>query len=350
MFSEDLLTFEDELRKEPYEMFVELCKFKAEDGKYSLSIHALRKLGYIPTSGTAKTKMEELVNLASSYDKDGIYTVCSDGVCYEEVIKTDIAGVSFVSVEGDKTKRAKQCASGFEFYETAFEELADMLQEDFAYTPFRLKDGIRGKDNIIGGCKFIVFDIDTSRITDTECHLLLEGINHHIARTSDKENPFKFRLLIELDTLVEVEDRQWKYFIEDISKDLGLTVDLLPKSQIYFSYSDREVLSELEGKPLEAKDYILSSASKLANKPKPKKLTTAQQKTLLDDPLTTFEFAYMAPNGSGSRAMIRAVLYAKDLGASTEYMLDLVNKINDYWLDSMPDTRLEAILNQVRRL
>lgn len=350
LFANDLMNFEKELVKEPYEIFTEFCKHNAEKGKYTIGLHALRKLGYIPTSGSAKAKIEELVHLASSYDQDAIYTACEDGVCYEEQLKTDIAGVSYLEVSGTKKERSNQCAEGFEFGETSFEELAGLLANDYAYNPFQFKNGKRSKNNIVGGCSFIALDIDKSIITDEECHLMLEGINHHIARTSDKNNQFKFRVLIELDSLVDIEDKQWRYFIESIAKELGLQVDVLPKSQIYFAYEGREVLSELEGEPLVTRKHIMRASEVVTNKPTPKKLSTAQQKAMLDDKLETFNRAFTCESGSGSREMITAVLYAKDLGCDETYAINLVDSISEYWLVPMPPERLENIHTQISRM
>ena len=351
IFSEDLMNFEKELVKEPYEIFSEFCQHNAEDGKYTIGLHALRKLGYIPTTGSPKSKIEELVHLASSYDPDAIYTVCeSNGICYEEIIKTDIAGLSYLEVSGTKEERQTQCHEGYEFYETDFEELGNMLTGDYAYSPFHFLDGKRSKDGIIGGCKFVALDIDKSSITDEECHLLLEGINHHIARTSDKDNQFKFRVLVELDSIVDIEDKQWRYFLEEISNRLGLEIDLLPKSQIYFAYEGREVLSELEGDPLQTRQLIINSAEKLSNKPQPKKLSTKDQQALLSDQMETFGFAFNAENGEGSRSLVRAGLYAIDLGSSQADVEKLIHTINNYWVSSMDQERLEyTVLNYLRR-
>jgi len=347
----DLMNFEEELMKEPYEIFSEFCKHNAEDGKFTIGLHELRKLQYIPTTGSPKTKIEELVHLASSYDKDGIYTACNEnGICYEEIVKTDVAGVSYMQVSGTKSQRAKQCAEGYEFYETDFEELGAMLCEDFAYSPFRFKDGVRSKDNIIGGAKFVALDVDKSKITDEECHLLLEGINHHIARTSDKNNQFKFRVLIELDAIVDLEDRLWPKFLSAIGKELGLEVDLLPRSQIYFSYEDRNVLSEIEGEPLETRDLILEANKELESKPKTKKLSSNEQKALLADKMNTFDYAYNAAHGEGSRSLVRAGLHAIDLNATEDEVEKLIHSINNFWVDSMDSDRLEnTVLSYLRR-
>jgi len=225
-----------------------------------------------------------------------------------------------------------------------------MLTGDYAYSNFMFKDGTRGKDNILNGTKFIILDIDKSSITDEECHLLLEGINHHIARTSDKDNQFKFRVLVELDSIVDIEDKQWRYFLEEISNRLGLEIDLLPKSQIYFAYEGREVLSELEGDPLQTRQLIINSAEKLSNKPQPKKLSTKDQQALLSDQMETFGFAFNAENGEGSRSLVRAGLYAIDLGSSQADVEKLIHTINNYWVSSMDQERLEyTVLNYLRR-
>lgn len=349
MLDEDMMNFEVAMVKEPYELFVDFMHTKAIDGKSHIGLHDLRKSGYIPTTGVHTTKIKELVTLATSYDHSGIYTICDDGICYEEIMKTDTIGCSFMSVSGTKEERQKQCASGYEYYQTTFIELADMLKEDLAYSPFRFKDGKRSKENIDTGCKWICLDIDDSSITDEECHFILQDINHHIARTSDKSNPFKFRILLELDAVVDISDLQWRGFISSISDSLSLKTDLLPKSQIYFSYSDRTILSVTDQSPIEVKDHLIIAAS-TEPKASPPKPTSTQAKALLSDRFTTFEFAFTASNGSRYRSLIRAMFYAKDLGMSTDSMIDLLHEISDYWDEPASPKHLDQLTNQIRRM
>ena len=348
MLDKDMMLFEAELVKEPYELFVDFMHHNADNGKAQIGLHALRKLGYIPTTGSSVNKMKELVHLATSYDKSGMYTVCEEGICYEEIIKTDIAGVSYLPVSGSKTDRQTQCATGYSFYETDFKDLGQMLAEDFAYSPFRFKDGIRGKAHIIGGCKWICLDIDDSSITDEECHYILQDINHHIARTSDKSNPFKFRVLLELDAIVDVPDLQWKHFIRSISDFLSLKSDPLPKSQIFFSYADRNILSVTDKAPIEVKEHLMYAMS---NEPKVSlpKPTTAQAKAMLSDKLTTFARAFECTE-MGSLELITAAKYARDLGMPNDEIIELMHEISAYWDSPLDPKRMEAnIVNQIRR-
>ena len=348
MLNEDMQLFEIELMKEPYEIFVDFMHSQAVDGKSYIGLHKLRKMGYIPTTGVPTTKMKELIHLATSYDKDGIYTVCDDGICFESIVKTATIGCSFMSVSGTKEERQYQCAEGYEFYQTTFPELALMLQEDLAYSPFHFKDGKRGKDYIISGAKWIVLDIDDSSITDEECHFILQDINHHIARTSDPLNPFKFRVLLELDASVDITDMQWKPFIKSISESLSLSTDLLPKSQIYFSYAGRTVLSVTDQNPIEVKEHLMIATSTEARPVLPKP-TSAQAKALLDDKLTTFSYAFDAGPGERYRSLIRAALHARDLGLSKEKCIELVEEIVDYMQEPPSSKALQSVLKSINR-
>lgn len=239
----------------------------------------------------------------------------------------------------------RNCAEGYEYHETKFFELAVLLEENAAYSPFKFEDGKRGKENIVSGAKFIVLDIDKSMLTDKEAHILLEEYNHHIARTSDPDNEYKFRVLIELDAIVDVDDRMWGVFLEEIGMSLGLVVDVLPRSQIYFSFADRRIFSQLDGVPMAVKPLLDRAAIRLRDKPKPaKELPDSNKKHLLDDPRTTFEFAFMADQGERSRLMYRALAYAIDIGADEEYLINLANEINNYWVVPMEDYRLKTTL------
>jgi hypothetical protein len=182
---------------------------------------------------------------------------------------------------------------------------------------------------------------------------MLSDINHHIARTSDPNNAFKFRILIELDSIVDIPTLQWKHFISAISEELSISADLLPKSQIYFSYEGREVYSTLDGEPLQAKPFIIASAERLAEKGtvKPTAIPKATQKAMLEDPMTTFSFAFDAKEGEGSRSLIRAALYCKDIGGSYEQCLELMQDINSYWSFPMEQDRFNrTIITYVERL
>lgn len=352
MLAPDLQKFERELIKELYEQFSDYCKMSigTVDNLY-FSIHELRKLGYIPTTGNYEQKLDELLHLTSIYDSEGIYTRCDDGICYEPVIRENSYGVSaieFTLKDGEtvkelKARMAKECSTGYSFYETSFEDLAEILKGYYAYSPFLFNNGKRSKDNVNGKTKWIFLDVDNSTITDEETHFLLSDINHHIARTSDSDNPFKFRVILELDMQVDVPNDNWKYFIELLSNDIGVNADILPKSQIAFSYGAETVLSVTDAEPLAVKDYLLQ-ASQHKKVENPKNLSSQKKKQALSDTRETFSYAYEAEAGEGSRSLYKAMRHALDLGMSKEDVELLIRDINDYWTVSMDEDRLQQTL------
>jgi hypothetical protein len=173
----------------------------------------------------------------------------------------------------------------------------------------------------------------------------LSQYNHYIARTSDPDNEFKFRVIMELDSIVDIDERMWKEFLTEIGEELGLVGDILPQSQIFLSYKDRTVFKQLEGETLQTKYLIERAAARIKDKPKPvTSLPKAQKDTKLQDPRETFFFAFEAENGQRSVLMYRALAYAIDLGAGEEYIETLAHEINDYWVDSMDEDRLNRTL------
>ena len=348
---DDIVQFEKELAKEPYQMLVTLAEQSTTlDSIFSLNLHQLKKLGFIPSIRNVDNTIKDLVKFANSVDDKGYFEVTTDGIEYKKIIKTDLVNVSFVSVNGDKEQRKAMCASGYQSAELPFSRLADMLQKDFAYTPFKFKNGIRSNANVYGKIKWIALDIDNSNFDDEMVHEFLKEFNHHIVRTSDTNNAYKYRVLLELDSLVELSDIEYKGFIKAISDFLGLNADILPRSQIYYSYSDRNVLSVTNANPLEAREFLLIAKGLEDSNVyiSPSDLTAEQKATQLENPQATFDFAFNAPQGKGSVALWRAARMAKELGMSNEDIINLVYEINSYWTYPMPKARLRStIISQV---
>ena len=353
----DLEAFEHELNKELYEQFVDYCRLHiGNDDKLTLSIHELKKLGYLPTTSNYQAKLDELLTLTSSYDAEGVYTRCNDGVCYEPIVKQDECGLSllpFTKHEAEspsefKQRMAKSCDSGYELYESSFADLSGVLSQYSAYSPFLFKHGKRAKANLTGKTKWIVLDIDNSDITYEECNLLLSDFNHHIATTSDESNSFKFRVLLELDSLVDVSSDNWKYFIESIANELGLNADLLPKAQIYFAYASSNILSVTDADTIEAKPHVIN-ASNHVKPEQPAKLSSKAKSAALKDPRESFSFAYECTE-QGSLNLYKAAKMAKDLGATNDEIEALILDINAYWTVPMPIDRIEReLFTQIRR-
>jgi hypothetical protein len=369
MYSTDMDRFEHDLNKAAHERFSDFIRTQVQsDGRAVINVHDLKKSNFISTVSTAK--LQELVHLCTGYDATGIYSIINEGgaIAYEPIIKTEVVHISYKPIhtaelnraiatgDSDSIRAAKHAISvttayDFENADTSFNDLSNLLEGDFAYSPFHFRNGIRSKDNVTGGAKFVVFDIDDSPISASEAHFLLADLNHHIALSSDPSNEFKFRVLLELDTFVDLSPVAWKAFCASVADDLGLRIDPLPQSQIFFSYADRPVLSNLDASPLVTRPYIITAKEREVTKELRQSALSAPQKTaLLSDPLTTFTFAFESQWGAASRNVIRAMMYAKDLGADTSYAIDLFNQIQDYWEVPFDKPRQEAMLAQIARI
>ncbi len=351
LLADDLSRFETELVKEPYEQLVDMCKYESRDGEYLLTLHSLRKLSYVTGTGASKGKIEELCKLANSCDADGNYTVQDSNILYQELVKTDIVGVSYKLFDTNlknkelKDYMARNSLDGYDFFETDFTDLENLLHENAVYTSFRLKDGERKKENLVGGSKFVILDVDKSVLTDEEAHVLMGEYNHYTVRTSDESNPFKFRVIVEMDAIVDVCELTWKPFVQEIADELGLIVDLLPQSQIFLSYADRTILKNLEGIPLKSKPLLERAAERIKNKPKPlSDLAEKEKKSRLSDPRTTFAFAFECEPGERSKMIYRALAYAIDIGADEKYVESLAHEINNFLTKPLDEDRLVRTL------
>lgn len=351
----DLKTFEEDLEKNNYEVFSDFANSLQLDSntKYLFTSHELIKRGFIP-SNTVALKSKELATLASSYDPLGIYTYDDKGIYFTKLHKTDQITISYIECKGTKEQRATKCNKGYKEVLTTFKDLPEILSKDTAYTPFKFKDGIRSAQTTGNTLKWIAFDIDMSNIKASDLHNILDEFNHHILLTSDKTNEYKYRLLIEFDTEIEVPNKIWKYFTNSIAQFFDLNIDSLAKSQIFYSYKGSPIYSTTDKSPLAVKQFLIaaqeSSTLLESNQTEVSLLTDKQKEALWNDKLTTFGFAFNAEYPNGSISLIRAARKSKELGKGLDETLALIQEINDYWEDPMDFERLDhTILNQVRR-
>ena len=375
LFADDLMLFERELIKESYEQFADFMHTIAEDGKAFLSIHNLRKLAYV--SSSAEARMNDLAKSATSYDTNGIYTVSKDGIHYECLQPTIAAtpdqqpfNTSFLEINDNmsekfaaiyqlqpaaKQKQAKEeykqylgsiIKSGYQAVNSSFADIAIALSSNAAISNYLFTDGIRGKDNLINSTNWLLFDIDTSTLSMDSVHFILQDINHHLVRGSDNNNDYKYHLAIELASTLVIEGRMWKPFMKSVASYLGIQHDELPQSQVMFCYGAHDVLSVTDQSPLDIKDHLLAAQASVTNGPT-KELTTSQKKSLLANAFTTFQPAFDAMDGEGSRKLIWAAYEAKGLGMPNEAIVDLLHEISDYWDSPYPQSRLDAMCNSV---
>ena len=341
--SGDLEKFIYKAKRETYEIVLD----HFIDGGQEVTTHEMVKKGWIKKQSDLKNI---IINANSKLGRVGMLEEIDDKVMYK-IHKSNKGGVgaSYKIVSGTKEERAFKCADGFTYKVTTFEKLGNLLCNDTAYTPFEFAKGIRGKDNVVGGAEFVVLDVDDSDITYKECHDLLADYKHCIAKTSNYENPYKFRCIIPLDIIVELNSTKWRVFMEKVSNHLGIKIDLLPQSQIYYGFANRELLVNNDGIELEASELIkdLGEPIKVVQP-----VSAQKRNSIWNNRMSEFAYAYKGREGGRSlhNGLFNAMRHAYDLGFSYQENVDLTDDIISK-LDEKPrDNFIPSLESQRRRL
>ena len=284
---------------------------------------------------------------------DGTTNFKGDVVSYQPFEKVGEHYASYVQVSGPKEQRATQCHSGYVNKPTTFVKLSVLLENDTAYTPFKFMDGKRSNDNIISGASWVALDVDDSDIDMHEMHGILGDFNHHIATTSNNSNPYKFRIILEFNNIVDLEPREWKAFGKQLGEELGIKIDpvTFTKSQIMFGYKGAKVLSEMSAEPYDVSTAVKAAKAKAdENFRRAPQVTRTKMREMLDNPLETFAYAFNDQVQARSLAMFRMWKHAKDLGADVDECEKLMHDLNySFWPDPVSDERFDSYIEQMRR-
>jgi hypothetical protein len=344
-----LSKYEEYASKNPYELLVDYFDLHPD---HTLSLHELNKRGFVAGTANIENKVKELVRLADSFaGNKGIVKYEGDIVSFKQFEAVGDHYASYVEAAGSKQERALKCHSGFAYKQTTFAKLKALLENDTAYTPFKFKDGKRSNDNIISGATWVAIDVDDTDIDMYEMHDILSEYNHHIASTSNSDNPYKYRIILEFNNIVDLPPREWKSFLTAIVKELGLDADPITytKSQIQFGYKGSKVLSVLDESPYDIAN-ALKEASKIVGIGKEQKPTITQARKLLDNPLETFSYAFNDNVPARSLAMFRMWKHCKDLGGNKAECEQVMRDLNyNFWADPIDDKRFDSYVQQMQK-
>ncbi len=372
----DLEKFLNKAGRQTYEIMVEY--FLREGG--SLTVHEMIKMGWIKRKSNLKDlliaansllgktgRIEELLDTIVFDTYEELDTDKSIYASYKKLPPLNIGkyenqGFDYLEAKKKaKDERAGKIADGYLYKETTFIKLANLLKADTAYTPFKFKTkdeggvfnekvipnpvgGIRRKENIGSGAQFIVLDVDDAGISIHEASDMLADYKYHMAITSDPDNIYKFRVILPLDINVTLDRTDWKQFMLKVSEHLRIKIDLLPQSQIYFGFGNREVISNLEGEDLEASEIIKQLTE-------PKTVILPVSRKLLDaiwvDRMNTFGYAYNVKSGGGvHNSLYNAMKHAYDLGYSYDENVMLLGDIINFMEDKPRDSFYDSLNSQ----
>jgi hypothetical protein len=338
----------------PYEKLVHYFL----EGGQPLTYHDLVKKEWLKST----KGVEEMVGLANSkLAGEGQIQVLSGKLSYEKynyLDKDEDLPVSFKMLppldidkykkmgmdeksayDAAKQERSFSIVDGYTVKTTKWDKLANLLSHDCVFNPHQFQTleegatttlknptgGIRGKDNIKSHASFIILDVDDSDITIDEARDMLQDYRYHMARTSNKDNPYKFRILLQSDIAINVDGTKWKELIKAIARYLDmLAPDDLPQSQGIFGYNDREVYSN-EGDLVPVSEIIQT----LRVETKVQKKVTPQERDLAwANREEVFWYAYQANVGFHD-ALFRAMKQAFDMGFSYDLNEELTDDINE---------------------
>ena len=342
--NEGMFSFEKELNKQIHDLLVEFCNSHNSKTINTYTASDLMRAGFINAKSQLKQSLENLCLLANQSDENSFYE--TDGRVIKHTKLTEKASyvLSYKELKGiPKEQRHTQIST--EFYPRefeSFEAIKEVLSTDCAYCSFTFKDGKRGNANIDGLSSIFVFDIDSSYISYRQFHNLIKEINHHIAKTSDDSNDFKFRVIIELDRKYNLDIKYYSQIRSFIVKTylLNIPVDKLAISQAYYGYEGREVLSVTDKNKFNLK-FIFD---KLQQK-KEKELTLKERNEKLNDKdLTEFAWAINRDVGERNLTLIRVLNQCKDLDASYSKAKEIMEAINNTFENKLTEEELQRTI------
>jgi len=333
---QDLAKFAYKANRKKYEILLDHYL----EGNKELSVHDLVKRKII-------TKVQDLPNIIelanSKAGGEGYFEEKDGKIIWNVFEETKEIGISYVVtrnlqevIDGGMTKKeakqliaAEDAVDGFKHKALQFSQLEQFLRNDVAFTPFEFKAGHRHKDNLMGGANFIMLDVDNTDMTDLECADMLADYNFIMARTSDAENPFKYRVLMPTDIKIDIDADSWLLFMKKIQDHMGFEIDILSKAQIFYGYKGRKTIVNTDGVNLEASELI-------KNLEKPKKpIKRATSRAVLNEMYKNRKkiiwYLYEAKHNEHNMAF-NAMVHLFDAGFSYEDNI----KIIDEAINEMP--------------
>ena len=214
------------------------------------------------------------------------------------------------------------------YYECNFEDLVRMLQKDFIYSPFNFIGYQRNNQNICGTANFAIFDIDYTSISIQSCAELLEkeSLNYIIATTSNKEDLYRYRVLLPLNK--EVSPEEYRALIFGVKHhallpDIDLSASAKPAG-VFYSYAGSLVLFNFTESPLVVEDYLVDL--------KLPEYRTTSPTADISQILHEFDSYQYAIKGKRTKSLLSAAYTAIDMGLSYEQVEQVVNYVNTLFL------------------
>ena len=226
------------------------------------------------------------------------------------------------------SKESRLTITHFEQYiEVDFTLLPHMLSKNYLYSPWAYYGNKRGRDTICSKSNIIVLDIDHTDIPMQECFnsLVDEGLSVITASTSNKNNVFKYRVLIPLNRPVDaLEYRRLLIGLEE--NGLVDNIDKIATSAIIYAYKNSYTLLN-EGETLIVDDYMSEEQTVIEYQ-----IADTTDVELPDNFLQEFEYFTRASPGNRTKKLTHSAYKMIEMGLNATQITKGVLTLNKLML------------------
>lgn len=357
--------FEEDISLESFERFARYINNNTvSEDELEVKLSEMVKLGFI-TAKANKSNINDLVTMTrTQLPRHTLEYDSKLGIVKAKAFRKDgELGVSIVTFPSgtEKSERVNRSKKGYKYVTCEFNDLRKVLSNDCAFVPFKLKDGTLLKDNVISGTKFLIFDVDDSEETYEEAGDMLEDFTYHIATTSNSDNPYKYRILIELDGILDLERDVWVKTMESVANHIGIksNIDKLHKTQTTFGYKDSKVISN-NGEALNTKVVMDIATMHKENLKKKAESRNSSKKRLDNDIKKNYideseQFVALMLNGAGRNLSLHnAYKYFADYTNDLDFIADTIipyihSKFIEYGGKPIDDHKFKRLQDQIKR-
>ncbi len=231
-----------------------------------------------------------------------------------------------------KTERAKMVSGGnFNYVRTKFENMVEMLQSDNSFSAFEYKENIRSDENCIGKTNLLILDIDDSDETMQEVSNAMQELNHIAVSSSDKNNPYKFRLIVKLNSEIELNKMMYQKVIESFGSEYGLIIDKLSRAQLYHAYIDSKVIVNIDQEDFDVLP-LMNKAEKQLKEIRTVNVKDKNELWIYRDNYFQKWFRLSDTKGTNHHNKIVGLFYySRDLGASKGLIIALLEEYHEQY-------------------
>jgi len=255
-----------------------------------------------------------------------------------------IVNISILPVEDTQKKHRVYYTVYTSVISLAFEQIPEILNKNYNYSPFVYKGNKRLKELIISNTNIVILDVDKTLRAIQDMHQFLKNElkSHIIATTSNSENLYKYRILLPLSR--EVTKEEYPNLVKGII-DYGLVEDTdlqgsKNTSQMFFAYANNPVIiTYFSGEPLCVNDYLVTTKNQVFST----KLITKNCISIID----TFK---SPTNQKGNSTLVRASFEILRSGYTYDEFVKCIKQLNDAWVFPMNESRLfTTIINPFKK-